>query len=143
MLDLSVVIIACNEERIIAKTLEAVFSFAGEIILVDSGSTDRTVEIARQFKAQCHHQQWLGYAGQKNYALSLATKKWILSLDADEIVTEALAKEITALLASSVQPFTGYRIPRLLYIGNKPLKHGGFYPDAQLRLFPKWPRQIY
>jgi len=135
MLDLSVVIIACNEERIIGKTLEAVAPFAGEIILVDSGSSDKTVEIARQYKAQCHHQQWLGYAAQKNYALSLATKKWILSLDADEIVTEPLSKEITALLSASTQSCTGYRIPRLLYIGDKPLKHGGFYPDAQLRLF--------
>jgi len=135
MLDLSVVIIAYNEERIIGRTLEAVSPFAGEIVLVDSGSTDRTLEIARQYKAQCHHQQWLGYAGQKNYALSLATKKWILSLDADEVVTEPLVREITALLTSSSLSFTGYRIPRLLYIGDKAFKHGGFYPDSQLRLF--------
>ncbi len=137
MLDLSVVIVACNEERIIRKTLEAIAHFAGEIILVDSGSTDKTLEIARQYKAQCHHQQWLGYAGQKNYALSLASKKWILSLDADEVVTEPLSREITALLSSPAQVFAGYRIPRVLYIGNKPLRHGGFYPDAQLRLFQK------
>jgi glycosyltransferase involved in cell wall biosynthesis len=147
MLDLSVVIIACNEERIIGQTLEAIASFAGEIIFVDSGSTDRTLEIARQYKAQCHHQQWPGYAAQKNYALSLATKKWILSLDADEVVTEDLKKEITALLGShensdnkTYEPkktteYSGYRIPRLLYIGKKPFKYGGFYPDAQLRLF--------
>ncbi len=94
MHDLSVAIIACNEERIIAKTLAAVAPLAGEIILVDSGSTDRTVEIARQYGAQCHYREWHGYAAQKNYAISLATKKWILSLDADEIVTDPLAKEI-------------------------------------------------
>src|ERR1700677_1159553 len=99
MLDLSVIIIACNEERIINKTLAAVASIASEIILVDSGSTDRTMEIAKQYGATCHHQQWLGYSAQKNYALSRATKSWILSLDADEIVTEALTSEITALLS--------------------------------------------
>jgi glycosyltransferase involved in cell wall biosynthesis len=135
MLDLSVVIIACNEERIIGKMLEAIFPFAAEIILVDSGSTDRTLEIARLHKAQCHHQEWLGYAAQKNYALSLATKTWVLSLDADEVVTDSLSKEITTLLSSSQQLCDGYRIPRLLYIADTPLKHGGFYPDYQLRLF--------
>lgn len=135
MLDLSVVIITYNEERIIGKTLEAIAHFAGEIIIVDSGSTDRTLEIARQYRAQCHHQQWLGYAAQKNYALTLATKKWILSLDADEVVSNELAKEISNLFASSIDSFDAYRIPRLMYIGDKPLRHGGFYPDAQLRLF--------
>jgi glycosyltransferase involved in cell wall biosynthesis len=135
MLDLSVVIIACNEERIIGKTLESIVPFASEIILVDSGSTDHTLEIARLHKAQCYHQQWLGYAAQKNYALSLATKTWVLSLDADEVVTDSLSKEITNLLLSSEQFCDGYRIPRLLYIGDTPLKYGGFYPDYQLRLF--------
>ena len=149
MLDLSVVIVACNEERIIGQTLQAVASFASEIILVDSGSSDLTIEIAKQYNALCHHQQWLGYTGQKNFALSLATKSWILSLDADEVVTEKLRQEIVAKLnttensldrtsvnqTSLEQTFVAYRIPRLLYIGDKPLKHGGFYPDSQLRLF--------
>ncbi len=163
MLPLSVVIITCNEERIIGKTLAAVAPFAAEIIIVDSGSTDHTVEIAKQHKALCHYQQWPGYAAQKNYALSLATKSWILSLDADEVVSDALAKEITTLLLAvpeqalvraggdaraaeknqqmqqpaqrSTQLYDGYRIPRLLFIGDTALKCGGFYPDAQLRLF--------
>ncbi len=140
MLDLSVVIVACNEERIIGKTLAAVAPIASEIILVDSGSTDRTLEISKQYGAICHYQQWLGYSAQKNHALSLASKSWILSLDADEVVTDALVKEITTLLSQSesvpkLALCNGYRIPRLLYIGSDALKHGGFYPDAQLRLF--------
>ncbi len=137
-LPLSVVIIAYNEERIIERTLKAISSLASEIILVDSGSTDKTIETAKQYGAQCHYQQWLGYAAQKNFALSLASQEWILSLDADEIVSQDLAKEITNLLnARDSQLRDGYHIPRLLYIGDAPLKHGGFYPDAQLRLFKK------
>jgi glycosyltransferase involved in cell wall biosynthesis len=132
--DLSIIIVACNEERILGKTLAAVAPLAGEIIVVDSGSTDRTLEIAKGFGARCHHQQWLGYAAQKNYAISLSSRKWILSLDADEIVTEALAREISENICTD-GAYVGYRIPRLLYIGTKAFKHGGFYPDAQLRLF--------
>ena len=137
MLNLSVVIVACNEERIIAKTLAAVAPLASEIILVDSGSTDNTLAIAKTYGAKCHYQQWLGYAAQKNYALSLASKSWILSLDADEVVSDALAAEISALLSDPLANslLAGYRMPRLLYIGETPLKYGGFYPDAQLRLF--------
>ncbi len=135
---LSVVIVAQDEERTIGRVLSAVKSIADEIILVDSGSSDRTVEIAREHNARCIHQDWLGYAGQKNYAMSLAVSDWILSLDADEIVTEELAKEISHLLADpDCTSFQGYTIPRVLYIGDTAVRHGGFYPDAQLRLIQK------
>jgi glycosyltransferase involved in cell wall biosynthesis len=136
---LSVVIIAQDEERTIANVLKSVMDIASEIILVDSGSTDRTIDIAKSHGAKVYHQDWLGYARQKNYALELATGDWILSLDADEIVSNELSNEIKQLLQSDMSDSNclGYRIPRLLFIGNEPLKHGGFYPDAQLRLFKK------
>lgn len=133
---LSVVIIAQNEERTIGDVLAAVKPLAQEIILVDSGSSDRTIEIAQSYEVQVRHQDWLGYAGQKNFAISLAACDWILSLDADEILTPELASEIDEVLQrAEAAEFAGYKIPRILHIGNTPVRHGGFYPDAQLRLF--------
>lgn len=133
---LSVVIIALNEERHIGEVLSAAHPLADEIIFVDSGSTDRTIAIAESYKAKVIHQDWLGYGKQKNFAISQATSDWILSLDGDEIMTPDLVSEIGALLKSStLTKFDGYRIPRMLYIGNTPIVHGGFYPDSHLRLF--------
>lgn len=133
--DLSLVIVALNEQRTIGKVIEAALSLAQEIILVDSGSTDETRAIAERLGAKVVHQDWLGYAAQKNFAMDLATKSWILVLDADEIMTPDLVSEIASTLASEqAKSFDGYKIPRILYIGDVPVKHGGFYPDAQLRL---------
>jgi glycosyltransferase involved in cell wall biosynthesis len=138
MPSLSLVIVAFNEERTIGKVIAAAQELADEIILVDSGSSDRTVEIAQSLKARIVHQDWLGYAAQKNFAISLAASDWILSLDADEIMTPQLVQEIKSTLsANSVTDYDGFEIPRILYIGEMPIKHGGFYPDAQLRLVQK------
>jgi glycosyltransferase involved in cell wall biosynthesis len=138
MQDLSLVIVAQDEERTIGRVLQAAQELWREVILVDSGSSDRTVEIAQQMGAQCHYQEWLGYSAQKNYALSLATSKWILSLDADEILSPELVSEIVKTLArSDVESFDGFRIPRIFLIGEHAIMHGGFYPDAQLRLFKR------
>lgn len=137
-MSLSVVLVAQDEERNIARVLSAVKPIADEIVLIDSGSTDRTVEIAKELGAVCHYRQWAGFAEQKNYALSLATGDWVLSLDADEVLSPELVTEIKQLLASSsATEYDGYRIPRVLYIGDQPVRHGGFYPDAQLRLIKK------
>ena len=84
---LSVTIVAQNEERTIAAVLAAVTDIADEIVFLDSGSTDRTVEIAKSFGVRFYHQDWLGYAEQKNKAIDLASGEWILSLDADEVLT--------------------------------------------------------
>lgn len=141
--NLSVVIVAQDEEATIGAVIEAVKKIAHEIILVDSGSTDKTVEIARSHGAVCHHHAWEGYAAQKNFAISLAKAKWILSLDADEVLTEALAAEIEAIFALPESgQLDGYRIPRILYIGDTAITHGGFYPDAQLRLFQNGKGQV-
>jgi len=136
MASISVVIVAQDEERTLGDVLNAARPLAQEIVLVDSGSTDGTLEIARSFKARIFHQQWLGYSAQKNFAIDLAAGDWILSLDADEILTPELVAEIEARLASKdLAGVEGFLIPRVLYIGETAVRHGGFYPDAQLRLF--------
>jgi glycosyltransferase involved in cell wall biosynthesis len=135
---ISVVIIAQDEQRTIGRVLESVRPIAWEVILVDSGSTDRTKEIASSYGVQPIHQDWLGYAAQKNFAISQASGDWILSLDADEEVTPALASEIKELFEKGVpSEINGYKIPRLFFIGETAVRRGGFYPDAQLRLIKK------
>ncbi|MBX3135702.1 glycosyltransferase family 2 protein [Candidatus Obscuribacterales bacterium] len=135
---LSVVIVAQDEERTIGRVIEAVKPIADEVVLVDSGSSDKTIEIATSLGARVLHQDWLGYAGQKNFAIDLAKNDWILSLDADEILTPELVAEISEVLNDpNATEYDGYKLPRVLYIGDTPIKHGGFYPDAQLRLIQR------
>jgi glycosyltransferase involved in cell wall biosynthesis len=138
MQEVTVVIICENEERTIEKVINAAKKVSSDIVIVDSGSTDNTVEIARSLGAECHHQKWLGFGPQKNFAISLAKSNWILSLDADEIVDSTLTKEIKEALArQDLKEYDGFRVPRLLIIGGKEIIHGGFFPDAQLRLFDR------
>ena len=94
---LSVAIITCDEERNLARTLASV-SFADEIVVVDSGSRDRTVEIARSFGARVFVRDWPGFAAQKNFAIAQCSGDWILSLDADEEMTPELRTQIRVLL---------------------------------------------
>jgi glycosyltransferase involved in cell wall biosynthesis len=137
-LKLSVTIVAQDEERTIGRVLEAVKDIADEIVFVDSGSTDRTIEIAKSFGVRFYHQDWLGYAAQKNMAIDLATGDWILSLDADEILTPELVAEIRDLVSGGIpEGVNGFKLPRVLFIGDRPIRRGGFYPDAQLRLIRK------
>lgn len=138
MPDLSAVIIAQDEEKTIGQVLSSVKDLVSEIVLVDSGSNDRTVEIAKDHGARVIHQDWLGYAAQKNFAIENAGSQWILSLDADEILTAELRAEIKELCQSGeLEKNDGYRIARLMHVGELAIAHGGFYPDAQLRLFRK------
>lgn len=135
---ISVTIVAQDEERTIADVLSSVMGIADEIIFLDSGSTDRTVEIAKSFGVCFYHQDWLGYAAQKNRAIELASGEWILSLDADEVMSPALIEEIRGILSTGVPPeINGFKLPRVLFIGDQPVRRGGFYPDAQLRLIRK------
>ena len=132
---LSVTIVAKNEERTVAGVLASVRDIADEIIFLDSGSSDHTPEIAKSFGVRFYHQEWLGYAEQKNKAIDLASGDWILSLDADEVLTPELRTEIRELLKRGVpEEVAGYKIPRVLFIGDEAVAGGGFYPDAQLRL---------
>jgi len=125
--------IAMNEEANLPRTLESV-RWADEIIVVDSGSKDRTIEIAQSFGAKTSYHAFGGHGEQKNVALDLCTSDWILLLDADEVLTPELQAEMRTLLQGEPE-FGAYWIPRLnLYFG-KWIRHGGFYPDHKLRLF--------
>jgi len=130
---LSVCIICFNEARNIRRCLDSV-TWAGEIIVVDSLSSDDTIEIAGEYTDARFQRTWTGYADQKNHALSKAHGDWVLSLDADEAVTPALKEEI---LSEMTRPGAkdGYRIPRRSFYQGKWINHSGFYPDRQLRLF--------
>jgi glycosyltransferase involved in cell wall biosynthesis len=130
---LSVAIIARNEARNIGRTLASV-AWASEIVLVDSGSTDETVAIARSHGAKIYHESWKGYGLQVNSALDKCTSDWILNLDADESLTPELEKEIQALLSGEPR-FAAYMVPRLNRIFGRWMRHGGLYPDSKLRLF--------
>jgi len=125
--------IAMNEEANLPRTLDSV-RWADEIIVVDSGSKDRTIEIAQSFGAKTSYHAFGGHGEQKNVALDLCTSEWILLLDADEVLTPELQAEIQTLLSGEPR-FGAYWIPRLnLYFGRW-IRHGGFYPDRKLRLF--------
>lgn len=130
---ISVAIITLNEEENLPRTLASV-QFADEIIVLDSGSTDRTVEIARSFNATVVEMEWQGFAAQKNFALSLCTGEWILSLDADEELSAKLQAQIRALIPSNPPADAYFLKRRNLFLGRW-IRRGGFYPDAKLRLF--------
>jgi len=132
---LSIAMIAMNEEANLPRTLESV-KWADEIIVVDSGSRDRTIEIAHSFGAKTTFHAFGGHGEQKNVALDLCSGDWILLLDADELLTPELQREIQDLLAGGAR-YNAYWIPRLnLYFGRW-IRHGGFYPDRKLRLFKR------
>jgi glycosyltransferase involved in cell wall biosynthesis len=130
---LSVAIIVKNEERNLARTLASV-RFADEIVIVDSNSTDRTVEIGRSFGARIFNREWPGFAAQKNFAIQQCTGEWILSLDADEEVSPELRSQLQFLLPSHPPTDAFFIKRRNLFLGRW-IKHGGYYPDAKLRLF--------
>ena len=165
---LSIVIITYNEEANIGRTLASVQSLVadgkGEIIVVDSGSTDHTVEIAKSFGAKVFVEDWKGYAAQKNSAIDKAESDWILSLDADEEVDEHFVAEVSWLLRAipiwqkegmpvdndpqskelrdrglqiglDEDDLNAFFIPRKNYFLGRWIHHGGFWPDSKLRLF--------
>ncbi|MFN3872324.1 MAG: glycosyltransferase family 2 protein [Ignavibacterium sp.] len=130
---ISLIIITKNESQNIRDCLESV-RWADEIIVVDSGSSDDTVSIARHFTDKVFYNEWKGFAEQKSFAMSLATNDWLLSLDADERVTEKLKDEI---LNSNLDEFDGYRIKRDNFFLGKIIRGCGWGNDYQLRLFKK------
>ncbi len=131
---LSVTVIALNEEANIVPCLESV-QFADEIVVVvDSGSTDRTEELARKFTDRIFTTDWRGFAGTKNFALDQAQGDWVLSLDADERVPPELQAEILGVVRAG-GPLTAYKIPRKNYVGGRWIRRLGWYPDYTLRLF--------
>lgn len=133
-LNISVIIITKNEEQNIYDCLESV-KWADEIIVLDSGSSDRTVEICKQFTPKVFATDWPGFGVQKNRALEMATNDWVLSIDADERVSDELAKEIRETIDGG--DLDGYEIPRLSSYCGRFMRHGGWWPDPVLRLFKK------
>jgi hypothetical protein len=136
---ISIVLITGNEEANIGHTLESVRPLTedpgGEIIVVDSESRDRTVEIARSLGARVFIEPWKGFARQKNSAIDKASCEWILLLDADESVPEALCGEIRQAIAQAKPEISGFAVPRMNYYFGRWLKHGGYWPDCKNRLF--------
>ena len=135
---LSVVIITHNEEGNIGRTLKSVEPLVrngvGEIILVDSGSTDRTVEIAKSFGAKVFEECWKGFAAQKNSAIEKATGDWILSLDADEELDSDLQQSLADTLGKP-EEVSGFWISRKNFFLGRWIRRGGFFPDPKLRFF--------
>jgi glycosyltransferase involved in cell wall biosynthesis len=130
---LSVIVIALNQEANIGDCLASV-RFADEIVVVDTGSSDRTVELARAAGARVLVTSWQGFAGTKNFALDQAGGDWVFSLDTDERVSEALKDEILTVVRAD-GPLNGYRAPRKNYFGGRWVRRLGWYPDYTLRLW--------
>lgn len=133
---LSIVIITYNEEKLISKCIGSVRQIADEIIVVDSYSTDRTVEIAKNLGATVIPHGFEGHIQQKNWAKEQSQFDFVLSLDADEVVSDELAQSILEVKQKGFD-FSGYYVNRLNYIGNKSVKTNGWYPDSKLRLWNK------
>jgi glycosyltransferase involved in cell wall biosynthesis len=132
---LSVTIITLDEADHVAAAIDSA-AWSDEVIVVDCGSSDTTVAIARAKGVRVEHRDWSGWIDQKNYAASLASHDWIFSLDADERITPALAQEVRALLATE-PPYRGYRVPRVTFHLGRWLRTTDFYPDFQTRLYDR------
>jgi glycosyltransferase involved in cell wall biosynthesis len=132
---ISVTLITFNEAEHLEAAIESV-RWADEIVVVDSGSTDATLEIARRMATRVEVRDWPGYAAQKNYAASLAVHDWILSLDADERVTPELAVWLEAWRQTDPEA-AGYRIPRVSWYLDRWIRSTDWYPDLQLRLYDR------
>ena len=133
---LSIVVIAQNEADRISKLLNSA-KFADEIIVVDSGSSDGTQQICKNAGARVIHQDWLGYVGQKQFAMEAANMCWILNLDADEWLSEDGVNEIIAATKNAEDDVAAFSMPRLSFYLNRWIRHGGWYPDTKIRLVRK------
>lgn len=135
-LPLSVSIISFNEEENITRCLSSVEGLAREVVVVDSGSTDGTLDVAERFGARVRHQDWLGHRDQKNVALGLCTEEWVLALDCDEEVSPQLRESIEAFFAQGdAERFDGAACNRKVWFLGRWITHGDWYPDRKLRLF--------
>jgi glycosyltransferase involved in cell wall biosynthesis len=133
---ISFCLITLNEEQNLARCLRSCSDLADEIIVVDSGSVDRTADVAREFGARWIEQSWLGFVGQKNRAIELATHDWIFSIDADEELSGELRDEVRQLKLRPPGPeISGFSMPRCVLYEGRWIRHGDWYPDRLVRLF--------
>ncbi|MGZ3809615.1 MAG: glycosyltransferase family 2 protein [Bacteriovorax sp.] len=135
MIKISVVIITLNEEKNLSRCLESVKHIADEIVVVDSFSTDKTIEIATTYNASIYQEKFLGYGAQKNSATDKASNNWILALDADEALSKELEQSI--LEVKSNPEYNVYELSRLNNYCGKWIRHGGWYPDKKIRLYDR------
>ncbi len=132
---ISCIVIAKNEERKIADCLASI-AWADEIVVVDSGSTDNTIAIARSFTERIHELPWQGFGLQKQAGVELASHDLVFSIDCDERVTPDLAAEIRSIADSDTR-CAGYSVPRRTFVGKAEIRHCGWYPDRTIRLFDR------
>jgi glycosyltransferase involved in cell wall biosynthesis len=132
---ISATLITCNEERNIARAIESL-RCCDEVVVVDSGSTDRTTELAENLGARVVESPWGGYTAQKNLAADRADYDWILSLDADEALSESLEAEIWQF-KKTTPAFDAYTVPRLAQYLGRWILHSGWYPDRKVRLYDR------
>jgi len=133
---LSLSIVSHNEELNIQRCLTSAAGLAAEIVVVDSGSTDRTREIVQEHGGRVVHQKWLGYRDQKNVALTHCVQPWVLALDCDEEISPELRKSIEAFFRDgSAERFDGAECNRKVWFMGRWIMHGDWYPDRKLRLF--------
>ena len=135
MIRISSVIITFNEERNLARCLESVKDVADEIIIIDSFSTDGAVAIANRYNARVVQHAFIGYGEQKNFATQQAANDWILSLDADEALSPELSKNLLEIKKGPAH--SAYQIPRMTNYCGKWIRHCGWYPDKQTRLYDR------
>jgi glycosyltransferase involved in cell wall biosynthesis len=133
---ISACIITFNEERRIRRCLESV-RWCDEIVIMDSYSTDHTLDVCREFTDRVYQHEWLGYVGQRNLIREKATHPWVLFLDSDEEVSPGLKQEILTEFDYGNSTYVGYEFPRQVYYIGKWIRHGEWYPDIKLRLFKK------
>lgn len=134
-LPVSLVIITLNEEKNIERCINSA-AWCNDIVVVDSFSTDKTVELAKKLGARVYNEKWRGYGAQKNFATQLAQNEWVLSLDADEALSPQLSEEIKQLVVSGLEK-DAYQCRRLSQYMGRWIYHGGWYPDLQTRFFNK------
>lgn len=133
---ISACIMTYNEEANIRRCLTSV-AWCDEIVVVDSFSTDRTVEICREFTDRVYQHEWLGYIGQRNLIREMVSNPWVLFLDADEEVSPELREAIRREFEDPDPHIVGYEFPRLVHYLGRWIRHGAWYPDLKLRLFSK------
>lgn len=133
---ISACVLTFNEEQKIGRCLESLV-WCDELVVLDSFSTDHTVEICRRFTDKVFQREWLGYVGQRNTVRGFAEYPWVLFMDSDEEMSPALRDEIISVFESSHADYVGYEFPRQVYYLGRWIRHGEWYPDVKLRLFKK------